>query len=112
MAQIKLSERIELILSILNQCKSDHIWYTSQLETEENKGNTLRHELEGVGVNHRTPPGYRERARLATELQAALIARRAAKDYIAITKPMADFLASDIGKNMVHQLQQQLGETR
>ena len=112
MAQIKLSEKIELILAILNQCKSDYSWYSSQLEAEENKENTIRHEIEGVGVNHRTPPGYKERARLATELQVALIARRAAKDLVAITKPMADFLATDISKSMVNQLQQQLGETR
>jgi len=112
MAQIKLSEKIELILGILSQCKSDYSWYASQLEVEENKENTLRHEIEGVGINHRTPPGYRERARLATELQEALIARRAAKDYVAITKPMADFLITDIGKKMVNQLQQLLGEAR
>ena len=112
MAQIKLSEKIELVLAILNQSKSDYTWYASQLEVEENKENTLRHEIEGVGINHRSPPGYRERARLATELQEALIARRAAKDYVAITKPMADFLSVEIGKSLINHLQKLLGETR
>ena len=112
MAELKLSQKIELILGILNQCKTDHIWYISQLEAEENKENTIRHEIEGVGLSNRTPPGYKERARLATELQAALISRRVAKDYVAITKPMADLLATDAGKNMINQLQKQLGETR
>ena len=112
MTQIKLSDKIELILGIFSQCKTEYTWYASQLEAEENKENTLRHELEGVGINHRTPPGYRERARLATELQETLIARRAAKDYVAITKPMADFLSTEIGKKLINNLQQLLGEAR
>ena len=112
MAKIKLSEKVELVLGIFAQCKTDYNWYASQMEVEENKENTLRHEIEGVGINNRTPPGYRERARLATELQEALIARRVAKDYVTITKPMADFLSTDIGKKMINNLQQLLGDAR
>ena len=112
MSNIKLSEKIELILGIFSQCKSDHTWYASQLEAEVNKENTLRHEIEGVGINHRTPPGYHDRAKLATELQEALIARRVAKDYVSITKPIADFLSTEIGRKMINNLQQLLGDAR
>jgi len=112
MNDIRLSEKLELVLGILNQCKTDYAWYTAQLEAEEKRDNTLRHELEGVGVDHRKPPGYKERARLATELQNVLIARRIAKDHVLLNKPIADFLDSDVGKNMINQLRQKLGETR
>jgi len=37
MAKINLSEKIELILGIFSQCKTDYIWYASQMEVEENK---------------------------------------------------------------------------
>ena len=112
MADIKLSEKLELIIGILDQCKTDHTWYVAQLAADEKKGNTLRHELEGVGVEHRAPPGYKERARIATDLQTALIARRISKDHVALNEPIVDFLDSDIGKTALKQLRQKLGETR
>ena len=112
MAEVSLSEKLELIIGILDQCKTNHSWYVAQLAADEKRENTLRHELEGVGVDHRRPPGYKERARIATELQTALIARRLSKDYVALNEPVVDFLDSDIGKTVLNQLRQKLGETR
>jgi hypothetical protein len=112
MDDVKLSEKVELILDILDQCVKDYKWYKAQLEADENKVNTLRHELEGVGINHRKPPGYNDRARIATELQTVLISRRVSKDNIALNEPMVCLINSDVGKNIINQLRQRLGETR
>lgn len=109
---MKLSEKVELVLNFLEQCKSDHTWYTKQLEVEQKKENTLRHELEGVGITHRTPPGYKDRARLATDYQTVLIARRIAKDHVMLNEPIVQFLDSEVGKSAVKQLRQRLGEMR
>ena len=68
-----LSEKIKLAIDLLEQCHSDYTWYKAQLEADQNKENTIRHELEGIGITHRKPPGYKERARLATDYQNVLI---------------------------------------
>ena len=109
---LKLSEEIEVVLHFFERCKLDYRWHESQLEAEENLGNTLRHEIEGVGVEFKAPPKYKDRARLATGLQEALISRRIAKDLIAVYKPMVDFVDSDVGKNAINHLKQKLGEVR
>ena len=109
---MKLSEEIEAILYFFERCKLDNKWHEGQYEVEENRENTLRHEIEGIGVKFRSPPNYKDRARLATELQEALIARRLSKDLIAIHKPLVDFADSEVGKNAINQLKQKLGEVR
>ena len=111
-AFILLSEKIELVLDVFEQSKIDLNWFESQKEADENKENTINHELAGVGVKNKTPPKYKERARLATELQDVLISRRLAKDGIAVHKPLVDFVESDIGKSAINALKQKLGEVR
>ena len=107
-----LSEKIKLVIGILEQCSTDYTWYKAQLEAEQNKENTIRHELEGVGITHRKPPGYKDRAKLATDYQNVLITRRLAKDKVLLNEPVASFLDSDIGIKAVNQLKRVLGEVR
>ena len=49
---------------------------------------------------------------MATQLQNILVARQVAKDNIALSQPVADFVDSDIGKNTITKLRQKLGEVR
>jgi len=109
---MELSKQIELVIRLFEQFKADYSWYSKQLEAEQGKQTNIQHELEGVGATYRTPPGYRDRAKLATEYQDVLIARRFAKDKIMLYEPIASFLNSDNGRNVLNLLRQKLGETR
>ena len=109
---MNLSEKIELIIFILEQSKSDFEWYNKQVSLEENRRNNISHELEGVDSVDAKPPSYKERASLATELQKCLIARRIAKDFREINRPLSDFIESDAGKNSLRALKQCLGDVR
>lgn len=68
--------------------------------------------MEGVATDDGCPPKYERRAVLATQWQDTLIARRVAKDNIAINKPIVDFINSDMGKDAINKLKQKLGEVR
>ena len=107
-----LSEKLELIISILEQSKSDFEWYDKQVTLEENRKNNITHEIEGVGNPEARPPSYKQRASLATELQKCLITRRIAKDAREINRPVYDFVVSDSGKSILKALKQKLGDVR
>jgi hypothetical protein len=110
--QLKLSEKIEIIIYILEQCKKDYAWYAERLMEEENKKNDIMHELEGAGVDNKTPPKYDKRAALATKLQDVLITRRAIKDNVIINEPLFELVNSGQGKEMINKLKGKLGEVR
>ena len=107
-----LSEKIELIIAILEQSKSDFEWYDKQVNLEENRKNNINHEIEGVGDPEAKPPLYKKRASLATELQKCLLARRFAKDAREINRPVFEYINSNTGKNTLNTLKQCLGDVR
>jgi hypothetical protein len=109
---MNLSEKIELIIFILEQSKSDFEWYDKQVYLEENKRNNLLHEIEGVEFPDAKPPSYKKRASLATELQNNLITRRISKDAREANRPIAEFVVSDCGKKTLNALRQRLGDVR
>ena len=109
---MKLSEKIEVIISLLEQSKSDFEWYDRQVNLEENRKNNITHEIEGVNSPDSKPPSYKKRASLATELQKCLISRRIAKDTRETNRPITDFLTSDVGKSALNALKQCLGDVR
>ena len=109
---MKLSERIELVISIFEACKSDNDWYEQQQTKSEFEITNLNHELEGVGEENRSPPGRGERTKIAAKLQKALMQRRVAKDAIRAGQPVLKFMESDIGQKALNQLRQTLGELR
>ena len=53
---MKLSEKIEIIISLLEQSKSDYEWYDKQVNLEENRKNNITHEIEGVNSFDFKPP--------------------------------------------------------
>ena len=112
MKRIKLSEKIELIVYIFEQCKADDRWYQEQQKEAESDETNLAHELEGVGVENRCPPKYEQRAIIATKLQNALIKRRIAKDNIRLNQPLFRFIESEVGAKALNQLKQTLGDLR
>ena len=112
MNDVKMSEKVELIIYLLEQCKSDISWYQERFKDAEREENNIRHEMEGVCSESGRPPKFDRRAVLATKWQNTLILRRAAKDSIALNQPLSDFLESDAGKNALNQLKQILGKIR
>lgn len=112
MLVMKLSEKIELIIFLLEQSRSDFDWYDRQTVLEENKQNNLTHEIEGVNTPDCKPPPYKKRASLATELQKCLLVRRAAKNEREINRPIMEFVESDIGKSALNALRKRLGDVR
>ena len=109
---MKLSEKVELIIDIFDQCKSDTRWYTQQQTESEMEQLNLSHELEGVGTENRSPPKGTNRNKLATLLQGALIKRRIAKDMVIVNQPLIKFLESESGIRSYNLLKQVLGELR
>ena len=55
---------------------------------------------------------YKERARLATKLQACRRERRQHKDIAEATEPLTTLLNSDKGKQFINQMREVLGKTR
>jgi len=109
---MKLSEKIELVINILEQCKIDINWYESKRMDAEQQENNIRHEMEGFTTKDGRPPSYNERARLATLWQNTLLTRRIAKNNIMLNQPLNEFIESDIGKTTLNSLKQILGKTR
>ena len=109
---MNLSQKVELIIHILDQCQKDANWYDAKLKEAEAEELNLNHELEGVATDARLPPKYRERARIATHLQNVLIQRRVAKDGIRSHQPLIKFIESEQGTKAINGLKQALGELR
>ena len=109
---LKLSDSVELIINLLNQCRADVRWYDGQQKAADAEIKNLEHELEGVGVEHLVPPNAAQRNKLATRYQKERIKRRVAKDELRVNEPLINFLDSDIGKQAYNQLTQVLGKIR
>lgn len=77
--------------------------WIAELERENNR---LVHELEHPECK------YRERARIATELQRVRIDRRKLKDWKTYMRPISDYLNADKGANLQNFLGSYLGAAR
>ncbi len=110
---MSLSKEIELILAILDQCKSDKTWYENELKEIELQETNIAHYMIGIGEENEIPPKYKKRAKLATELQKLLLCRRAAKDKLEVIKILATALETDtVMQQTINKLRQILGQVR
>ena len=109
---MNLSQKIELVIHILEQSQREAKWFDAKLKEAEAEELNLNHELEGVANDARLPPKYRERARIATHLQNVLIQRRVAKDGMRSHQPLVKFIESEQGTKALNGLKQTLGELR
>lgn len=109
---MELSEQVEILIEIMNKCQKDIEYYERQRIEAETEETNLMHELEGAGVEHRTPPKYKERAVIATKQQRALLKRRKAKDTINLNGPLFELISSPEGIKFRNQLTQVLGKVR
>ena len=111
---MELSKQIELIITIFEQCQKDYEWYVKSLRDAEAEETNLAHKMIGIeqGQIRRKPPTVKERNRIATSWQNALLKRDAAKDCIRRNQPMIDYIESDEGKRTINTLKAILGKTR
>ena len=109
---MKLSEQLEIVIGILEQCVADHRWYGDQLKDAESDENNIRHETEGLGADVTAPPKGKRLSELAKKWQDSLIRRRVAKNSMEISQTLYDYLQSDVGKAMLNALKLNLGKTR
>jgi len=110
---LKISEKIELIIYILESCKKDVGYYHEKLKLSEKEQTDLYHELEGVSIYGKgKAPTFKERAKIATRLQKALFKRRIAKDQVRLNDPLLILVENEIGSKFLNHLRQVLGETR
>jgi len=108
-----LSKDIETILDIFKNCQSWSEFYEGLLSDCEAKESDIKHELEGFDdFSKNSPPKYKHRAKLATQLQKTLLKRREAKDYIYLCKPIIDFINSEVGVKAINILKLKLGDIR
>jgi len=101
-----------LVIYILEQAGKDNAWYQERFKDAEREGCNLSHEILGHGITNKPLPKYKERAVIATKWQNALLARRAAKDNIALNQPLYEFADSEFGKQALNKLRQILGKIR
>lgn len=111
---MKLSEQIELIIKILDQCKSDDEWYRSQFKSAEAEETNLNHALIGIRAGQpRIPPlNAKERNKIVTQLQKELLKREVAKDYMRVSQQFIDYLNTENARNFQKKLSEILGKTR
>lgn len=100
------SEQISAFLTLLDQIKKDNDWNGQEVVRLDRLTQDYLHMLELEDFSSR------DRARVAKDLKACRVERRRAKDIVATTQPMVDFLAGERGKMMIAQLQQVLGKVR
>jgi len=100
------SENLANFLKYIDTVKFDYESHYRNVGEKDKAFNDYRHALELEG------PLYRERARMATKLQASLIDRRKSKDAVEIMEPLYIFIENEENKRFVHKLQNVLGDMR
>lgn len=101
-----LSERIAEFLNLLEQVQKDNNWNAQEAVRLDRLTQDYLHMLELEDIS------YRDRARVAKVIKDCRMQRRCAKDLVATTQPMVDFLTGEKGKMMISQMQQVLGKVR
>ena len=106
MLDIKLSEKIELIVNILDEIKKENAWYQQSFKDAEMDETNLAHEMIGIkqGQPRQSPPKNKERNPIGTKWQNALLKREVAKSHMRINKSLIDFLNSEDGKRIHNKL--------
>ena len=98
------SESISQFLSFLREC-STQLSIATQIEADAtSETQDVLHKLE------LDPPGYHDRAKLASALTAIRRQRRAAKDDMSILEPIVAW--TDEHKDCIRSLEKLLGEVR
>lgn len=100
------STKISSICKELDNAKRDYEWSYSEVARLDRLTQDYLHKLELENLN------YKERAKVATQLQNCRQLRRAHKDTVTILEPLVQYLDTDRGRNLKNLLGEVLGKTR
>ena len=109
---MKLSEKIRLVVMLLEDLGKDHSWHCDLLKDAEGEVTNIYHELIGIGTPDGAIPTSKERSKLATRLQKALMRRRAAKDVLDLLAPICEFVKEKPFVEVLNTLKQLQGHVR
>lgn len=102
----KFSPTISAFLNMVDQVQSDYTWNSEEIERLDRLTQDYLHILE------LDSPDYKERAKIATQLQKCRQDRRTSKDTIEILEPLVSYLDTDNGKKAINLMKEVLGRTR
>lgn len=102
----KFSETVGRFCKMLEDAQKDYTWSGEQVNRMDKLTQDYLHKLELDGLD------YRERAKVATQLQKCRQERRGYKDTAETLKPLVQFLDSDKGRQLYNLLREVLGKTR
>lgn len=102
----ELSEEINSFLQLLARVQAQaEESYLTEMEMERLQQDLL-HQLELEDTS------YHNRAHIASQLKQCRTKRRIAKDFLAASEPLVNYLKTDKGKMAVSQIREVMGQTR
>lgn len=102
----KFSAVISDFVKMMEDASRDYAWNYEEVNRMDKLTQDYLHKLELGNL------GYKERARVATQLAQCRRARRECKDTVEVLEPLVQFLESDKGKNLYNLVREALGKTR
>ena len=100
------SASISEFCKLINSASKDFAWHSEEESKMDMLTQDLLHALELNNLD------YKERAKLATQLQHCRKQRRVHKDIATVLEPLVEFLESYRGKNLVNALNEAVGKMR
>lgn len=100
------SQTISDFLMIMDNAKKDYEWNNSEVKRIDALTQDYLHDLELLSL------GYKERAKIATQLAKCRKERREHKDMVLCLEPLVTFLDSDKGRQTMNLMREALGKTR
>ena len=101
-----VSGNIKQFCDFTDQAKLDYQWNYDEVNRLDKLTQDYLHSLELDNLN------YKERAKVATQLQKCRQERRIAKDIVENLAPLVDFLSSDKGNSYMKLMREVQGRTR
>ena len=100
------SQCISQFCSMMEEAKRDYAWNSDEVRRMEALTQDLLHRLELEDL------GYKDRAKVATQLARCRQSRRDSKNMVEVLSPLVQFLESDKGRTMMNMMRETLGKTR
>lgn len=102
----QFSQTISDFLAMMDNAKKDYEWNESERKRMEALTQDYLHDLELMEL------GYKERAKIATQLAKCRRERREHKDMVVCLEPLVTFLDSEKGRQTMNLMREALGKTR
>lgn len=102
----RFSQTVSDFLQMMDGAVKDYNWNYEEVNRMDKLTQDYLHKLELENL------GYKERAKVATQLALCRKARRECKDTVEVLESLVGFLESDKGRNLTNLMREVLGQTR